>query len=190
MGGLIYLGIGLTALYSVRVLIGVTRLAKHGIRDFLGARETLMLSAPGVFLVFIGLVGGEFVLLRSSGGFFFESLSSSEAWFCPYLLVVVGVIVGSILQLILTKFYELQSKWIYGIIFLDLSSRSLVSEKGRTRFSGVSGDGENVAEVSIPVRTLEVGLEYLSDLHNVIQRASVTSGVGASLGFGSAYVVL
>lgn len=70
-----------------------------------------------------------------------------------------------------------------------MSSRSLVSEKGRTRFSGVSRDGENVAEVSIPVRTLEVGLEYLSDFHNVIQRGSVTSGVGASLGLGTVYVV-
>lgn len=60
----------------------------------------------------------------------------------------------------------------------------MTSEKGRARFSGVSRDGENVAEVSIPVRTLEVGLEYLSNLHNVIQRRSVTSGVGASLGVG------
>nr|YP_009445983.1 NADH dehydrogenase subunit 5 [Saccostrea mytiloides]ANY59977.1 NADH dehydrogenase subunit 5 [Saccostrea mytiloides] len=189
MGGLMYLGIGLTALYSVRVLVGVTSLAKHGIRDFLGARETLTLSAPGVFLVFMGLIGGEFVLLSSSGGFFFEVLSSSEAWFCPYLLVVGGVVAGTVLQLILTKFYELQPKWIYGMIFLDLSSRSLVSEKGSTSFSGVSSDGENVAEVSIPVSTLEVGLEYLSDFHNVIQRGSVTSGVGASLGLGTVYVV-
>lgn len=64
-----------------------------------------------------------------------------------------------------------------------------MSDKGRARFSGVSGDGENVAEVSIPVRALEMGLGYLSNFHNVIQRASVTSGVGASLGLGSAYVV-
>nr|AKC99413.1 NADH dehydrogenase subunit 5 [Saccostrea mordax] len=190
MGGLMYVGIGLTALYSIRVLVGVTGLAKHGIRDFLGSRETVMLSVPGVFLVFMGLIGGEFVLLSSSGAFFFEALSSSEAWFCPYLMVMIGVIVGSSLQLFLSAFYELKSKWIYGMVYLDLTSRSLVSEKSSVSFSEVSGDGENVAEVSIPVSTLEVGLEYLSDVHNVVQRASMTAGVSASVGLAGAYTLL
>lgn len=69
----------LTTLYSLRVILGLTIIVKSGMPNFSISREVFSLSVPGVVLVFIGLVGGELVLLRRSGGFFFEAPSSREA---------------------------------------------------------------------------------------------------------------
>nr|YP_004300311.1 NADH dehydrogenase subunit 5 [Ostrea denselamellosa]ADE18740.1 NADH dehydrogenase subunit 5 [Ostrea denselamellosa] len=176
---LLWLSVALTTLYSLRVILGLTSVVKSGLPNFTASREVFSLSVPGVVLVFMGLVGGELVLLSSSGGFFFESASSSEAWFVPYLMVLTGTLTAVSLKVFYSVFYELSFKWIYSMLFLDSVSRSVLGNKASTSFSYASKEGENMAEVVIPQTVLTTGLQYLSSVHNFIQRASVPSGIAA-----------
>jgi NADH-quinone oxidoreductase subunit L len=76
---LLWLRVALTTLYSLRIILGLTRVVKSGLPNFRSSREVFSLSVPGVVLVLMGLVGGELVLLRSAGRFYFEAASSREA---------------------------------------------------------------------------------------------------------------
>lgn len=107
---LLWLSVALTTLYSLRVILGLTTVVKSGLPNFRASRELFSLSVPGVVLVFIGLVGGELVLLRRSGGFFFEAAPSSEAWFVPYLMIVIGTTIAVSLKFFYSAFYELRFK--------------------------------------------------------------------------------
>nr|YP_010826690.1 NADH dehydrogenase subunit 5 [Nanostrea pinnicola]UOU85771.1 NADH dehydrogenase subunit 5 [Nanostrea pinnicola] len=176
---LLWLSVSLTTLYSLRVILGLTSVVKSGLPNFSASREVFSLSVPGVVLVFMGLVGGELVLLSSSGGFYFEAASSSEAWFVPYSMILMGTIMAVSLKFFYSTFYELSFKWIYSMLFLDSVSRSVLSGKASASFLCASKEGENMAEVVIPQTVLTTGLQYLTSVHNFVQRASVPSGVAA-----------
>nr|YP_008757802.1 NADH dehydrogenase subunit 5 [Ostrea lurida]AGM48347.1 NADH dehydrogenase subunit 5 [Ostrea lurida] len=176
---LLWLSVALTTLYSLRVILGLTMVVKSGLPNFTASREVFSLSVPGVVLVFMGLVGGELVLLSSSGGFFFEAAPSSEAWFIPYTMILIGTAVAVSLKFFYSTFYELGFKWIYSMLFLDSVSRSVLSDSSYSGFIHSSKDGENMSEVAIPQTVLTTGLQYLTSIHNFVQRASVPSGVAA-----------
>lgn len=178
---LLWLSVALTTLYSLRVILGLTIIVKSGMPNFSISREVFSLSVPGVVLVFIGLVGGELVLLRRSGGFFFEASSSREAWFIPYLIILTGTLIAVSLKFFYSMFYELSFKWIYRILFLDSVSRSALSNKASVRFLYASKEGENIAEVIIPKAVFGTGLQYLSSIHNLVQKSSVPSGVASGV---------
>nr|UDN39108.1 NADH dehydrogenase subunit 5 [Dendostrea sandvichensis] len=187
---LLWFSVALTTLYSIRIILGLTSVVKSGLPNFSMSREVFSLSVPGIVLVSMGLVGGELVLLSSAGGFYFEAASSSEAWFVPYLMISLGFSLAVSLKFFYSKFYELGFKWIYSMLFLDTISRSVLSNKASSSFLCFSKEGENMAEVFIPQTVLTTSLQYMSSIHNFVQRASVPSGIAAISGLFVAFFMI
>lgn len=187
---LLWFRVALTTLYSIRIILGLTRVVKSGLPNFSISREVFSLSVPGIVLVSIGLVGGELVLLRRAGGFYFEAASSREAWFVPYLIISLGFSLAVRLKFFYSKFYELGFKWIYRILFLDTISRSVLRNKASRRFLCFSKEGENIAEVFIPQTVLTTRLQYMRSIHNFVQRASVPRGIAAISGLFVAFFII
>lgn len=69
-------------------------------------------------------------------------------------------------------------------------SRSVLSNKGSTRFACFSKEGENMAEIFIPQTVLTTGLQYITSIHNFVQRASVPSGIAAISGLFVAFFII
>nr|NP_037550.2 NADH dehydrogenase subunit 5 [Crassostrea gigas] len=173
----------LTMLYSARIVKALLSFTFTSKFDLSNSYESFKLSLPGLLLVIFGLIGGELVASLSVNNCFFEGASSSEAWVSPYTAIFIGFILIMVIRFILNYLEEKGYKWEYSMVLYDISSRTsnfLEPAEGLGEDSTVNMD--NNSESVIPQGAWKAGVGYLSNGHNVVQRASPPSTVTSPSG--------
>nr|AWE09675.1 NADH dehydrogenase subunit 5 [Crassostrea belcheri] len=182
---LVVMSVMFTMLYSARIVKGLSYLAVSGKFDVSKSYSNWVMSFPGLFLVALGVIGGELVVSLTINSCFFAGASSSEAWVSPYSAIFLAFICMMVVDFIWGALSEDEVKGTYSMVFVDSISRSLSSDGASEKSEDVNPKADNVSEASVPQGVWEFAMSYLAGSHNFVLRSVVPGTVATSSGVSS-----